>query len=53
MRSKNEEQLDDLLGLLSEAVHERDQKKVEQLRPKITRVMKLFHAEEDEKKNGK
>ena len=48
--SKTEKKLDALLTLLSEAVHEQDQKKVEQLRPKITRLMKLFHAEEDEKK---
>ena len=48
--SETEKKLDDLLGLLSEAVYDQDQKRVEQLRPKINRLMKQFHAEEDEKK---
>ena len=50
MRSETQIKLDDLLGLLSDAVYEQDQKKVEQLRPKITRAMKAFHLEEDERK---
>ena len=49
-RSETQIKLDDLLGLLSEAVYDQDQKKIEQLRPKITKLMKAFHAEEDEKK---
>ena len=50
MRSETQIKLDDLLGLLSEAVHDKDQKKQEQLRPKIIKAMNAFHLEEDEKK---
>ena len=48
--SETEKKFDELLEQLSEAVHERDQKKVEQLRPKIVRAMNAFQKEQGEKK---
>ena len=48
--SETEKKLDALLVLVGEATLKEDHEEVEKLRPKITKLMKQFHAEEDEKK---